>query len=395
MRISKRVTLASGIVLFIAVLAAGAYLRISGQKSSEATSSAAAGDLPAVSATDEFDTSIPVPVEGAEVVLDTLVMFVSAQGQAASRQQTTVRSQVSGQIRSVRVAENQSVGSGTVLIEVDPTEYEFALQEANARVAEAALRYRDLTIGNDRMTDERLRAANDSSARMRSGLAGAEVAVKRAQIDLTRTRVTAPFGGRVANLLVVPGQHVSAGEDLLTVQAMDPIRVEAQVGEGDISFLTPGRTANVTFTAFPGVVFQGRIASINPVIDRARGTARVSILVANADGRILPGMYARISLDARRFADRVLVPREALLERDRRNMLFVFNGEGELGRAEWRYVNLGLRNDTHVEIIEEGPEQGMVYAGDIVLVSGHNSLNHDIAVRLVPRAAGLEGSRVR
>lgn len=395
MRISKRVTVASGIVLFIVLLAAGAYLRISGQKSAESDTTTAAADLPAVSASDQFDTSIPIPVEGAEVVLDTLVMTVSATGEAASRQQTTVRSQVSGQIRSVRVAENQSVGSQTVLIEIDPTDYEFSLEEAEARVAEATLRYRELTAGNDRMTDERLRAANDSAARMRSGLAAAEVAVQRAQIDLARTRVKAPFGGRVANLLVVPGQHVAAGEDLLTVQAMDPIRVEAHVGEGDISFLTPGRTANVTFSAFPGVVFQGRIASINPVVERARGTARVSILVSNADGRILPGMYARISLDARRFPDRVLVPKEALLERDRRNMLFVFNGEGELGRAEWRYVNLGLRNDTHVEIIEEGPEQGMVYPGDVVLVSGHNSLNHDAVVRLVPRAAGLEGSRVR
>ncbi|MEX0907443.1 MAG: efflux RND transporter periplasmic adaptor subunit, partial [Gemmatimonadota bacterium] len=247
------------------------------------------------------------------------------------------------------------------------------------------------TLGDDRIEDARMRAQRDSAARARSGLDAAAVAIARAELQLARTRLTAPFGGRVANLQVVPGQYVSAGDEVLTIQAMDPIKVEAQVLESEIGFLAPGRTARVTFAAFPGEVFEGRIASINPIVEQTTRTARVSIMVANASGRILPGMYAQASLAARRFPDRVLVPRDAILERDRRNMLFVY----EDGRAKWRYVNPGLMNDTQVEILEEGPEDGMVAPGEIVLVGGHYTLMHDAPVRVVDNALATEGSRVR
>jgi hypothetical protein len=72
------------------------------------------------------------------------------------------------------------------------------------------------------------------------------------------------------------------------------------------------------------------------------------------------------------------VPREAILERDRRTMLFVY----EDGRAKWRYVTTGLENDRYVEIVEN-PETEMVQAGEIVLTGGHFTLTHDASVRLV------------
>jgi len=322
------------------------------------------------------------------------VLSVTATGQAASTRQTTLRAQVAGQVRSVRVRESGSVGAGAILIEIDPTEYQLALDEAQARLREAEGRYREITLGDDRIDDAQVRAERDSAARARSGLDVARVAVQRAEINLSRTRVTAPFAGIVANVQVVTGQQVTQGEELVLIQAMDPIRVEAQVLEGEIGFLQPGRHATVTFAAFPGQVFDGIIESINPIVEQQTRTARVTISVRNSGGRILPGMYARVSLDARRFPDRIMVPREAIRERDRRNMLFVFEGEGSVGRAKWRYVNLGLMNDRYVEIVAEGPEDGMVAPGEIVLVAGHSTLQHDIQVRLADSARG-DGARVQ
>jgi multidrug efflux pump subunit AcrA (membrane-fusion protein) len=115
----------------------------------------------------------------------------------------------------------------------------------------------------------------------------------------------------------------------------------------------------------------------------------VTVNVPNPDGRLLPGMYARVSLEARKFPDRVLVPRAAILERDRRTMLFVFEGEGDIGTAKWRYVTTGLSNDSVVEVLEN-PDTDMVQPGEWVLTDGHYSLIHDARVRLVEsvRAAG-------
>jgi membrane fusion protein (multidrug efflux system) len=82
------------------------------------------------------------------------------------------------------------------------------------------------------------------------------------------------------------------------------------------------------------------------------------------------------------------VPRSAILERDRRKMLFVFqpNEEGGTrGFAKWRYVTTGLENDTHVEIIPSDDTE-MVSAGEIVLTAGHHTLVHDARVRITEKA---------
>jgi membrane fusion protein, multidrug efflux system len=394
MRVSKRVITASAVVLVLSLSGAGVYYRINNHQAASGQSSAnATGDLPESSAGDAFSTDLAVAVEGAAVMLDTLVLTVSAPGEAASWQQTAVRSQVSGQVKAVRVSENQAMAQGAILIEIDPTEYQLSLEEVQARLRQAEVSYRETTLSDDRIEDARVRAERDSAARARSGLDGARVAVDRAEINLLRTRIVAPFAGRVANLKVVAGQYVNVGEELLTVQAMDPIRVDAKVLEGNIGHLAVGRTALVTFAAFPGEVFEGRIQTINPVVDPEFRNARVSISLRNPDGRILPGMFARASLAAERFPDRVLVPKDAILERDnRRTLVFVFEGEGDRGRAKWRYVTPGRSNETHVEILEN-PETEMLAPGEIVLVGGHYTLSHDIPVRLVDNVARAEGAR--
>ena len=395
MRVSKRITTAAAILLAVSLAGAGVYYRITRQEASGQTPQQPAGDLPDNSAGDAFSTDLAVAVEGAAVIQDTLVLTVSAPGEAASWQQTAVRSQVSGQVKAVRVSENQAMARGAVLIEIDPTEYLLSLEEAQARLRQAEMTYRETTLSDDRIEDPRVRAERDTAARARSGLDAARVAVSRAEINLLRTRIVAPFPGRVANLRVVAGQYVNVGDELLTVQSMDPIRVDAKVLEGNIGHLAVGRTARVTFAAFPGEVFEGRIQSINPVVDPELRNARVSISVRNPTGRILPGMFARAALSAERFPDRILVPKSAVLERDnRRTLVFVFEGEGDRGRAKWRYVTPGRSNDTHVEILED-PETEMLAPGEIVLVSGHYTLSHDIPVRLVDNVAKAEGARPR
>ena len=72
-------------------------------------------------------------------------------------------------------------------------------------------------------------------------------------------------------------------------------------------------------------------------------------------------------------------------------MLFVYE-EGPQGPlAKWRYVNPGRENDTYVEILPEGPEQGMVAPGEVVLVDGHHYLAHDTPIRLVENVAAAGG----
>ncbi len=383
-----------GAVVVVALLGGGIYLRLSGNGSSTTDAAVAAvpeGGAGQVSSAGNFSTDVPIPVEGARVRRDTLVVSVSAAAEAAASRQAKLLAQVEGQVTRVRVRENMSVAAGRVIVEIDTTEYALAVARARAQLDKAAATFRELTLFDDQIVDPDVRAERARVARAKSGLEDAEIALRESELRLARTQIRAPFAGRVASLRVVESQAVRVGDEILTVVHLNPVKVEVQVLEGEVGLLAEGRRARVTFAAFPGEEFVGRVQTINPLVERQTRTARVTVTIPNPEGRILPGMYARVSLEARKFADRILVPRSAVLERDRRTMLFVFQGEDNLGLAKWRYVTTGMANDSVVEILSN-PDTEMVEPGEWVLTDGHFTLIHDARVRLV-ESVQAEGGR--
>ncbi|MEX0893025.1 MAG: efflux RND transporter periplasmic adaptor subunit [Gemmatimonadota bacterium] len=375
------------VLLILAVGGFGIYNRIKGEDAADATANAEEGSdapLPSVSANSLFDDALPVDVQGVPVVFDTLVRTVDATGLAAPWRESVVAAQVSGRILQVGVREGQRVGANTPLVVIDSTDYVMDLREREAALARAQTQYMAQLIGSQNY-DPETRAAAEQAARNSVGLPGAEIAIQRARLNLARTRVLPAFAGTVADLQVVEGQHASAGTPIATIQQTDPMKVQAAVLESAISEIHPGRMAEVTFVAFPGEVFAARIESINPVVSQAN-TARVTLSVRNPDGRIVSGMNANVRLPASRIPDVVMIPREAVVERDieRRTLVFLFEGEGDIGRAKWQYVTLHRRNNTHYEIIDDpnDPRDRLLEPGEIVLVSGHKNLEHDAKVRL-------------
>jgi HlyD family secretion protein len=384
MTLSRRMLGLLSVIIVLGALGAGVYLRLRPEAEGAETDAGSETEaaLPA-SASQQFATDVPQPVVGTEAVRDTLWITVTAAGQAEAIRRAPVQSRVDGIIQEILVRENDGVEAGEPLLQFDTTEYALAAARARADLINAQARYQEMTFGNDEITDPAAREERDRLARARSGLAQSEVALREAEINLDRTSVRSPFGGRVADLRVVEGQHAGPGTELLTVLNLDPIKVEVQVLEAEIGYLTEGRRASVTFAAFPGDTHSGRISTINPVVDPDSRTARVTVILPNPRGRIKPGMYARVALEADFFPDRILVPRSAILEKDRRTMLFVY----EDGRAKWRYVTTGLENDTQVEIVPN-EETEMVAPGEIVLVDNHYYIIHDAPVTLVESLPG-------
>jgi RND family efflux transporter MFP subunit len=385
MRRTNRIVLAGGAVVALAALAGGYYLT-SRPDASDATSPGAAGEG-ITAAASAFATDVAIAVEGAGVVHGDLVLSVTAAGQAEAWRRTRLTAEVPGRIDRITVRESDRVSSGAVILTVDPVDYELALQEAQARKARAEADYRERTLFDHTLEPE-VRAERERAARIRSGLDEVELGLRKAQLDLERTRVRTPFAGRVASLNVLPGQLVRAGDELMTLIDLDPIKVQVQVLEGELAHIRPGARAQVRFSAFPDQPFVGTVETINPLVEEQTRTARVTILVPNRGGRVLPGMYARVELEAQRIPDRTMVPRTAILERDRRTMLFVH----EDGRAKWRYVTTGLQNEHYVEILEH-PETDMVRPGEVVLTAGHFTLTHDATVRLVDSHREAETGR--
>jgi len=388
MTFSRRTLSVATVVLLLAVLAGMAYVKTQGEGEGEDAEAAVevpeGQGAPSVSATERFSTEVAQPVRATRAVRDTLWLSVTAAGEAEARRRAVMRARVEGRIVSVEARENDRVEAGDVLLRFDTTEFALERDRAVADRSQAEAQYRELVLFDDELEDPEVRAERDRFARARSGLEQAEVGLREAELDLERAIVRAPFAGRVADLRVVEGGYAAVGDELVTVVELDPIRVEARVLESELPSLEEGRAASVRFAALPGETFRGRVETVNPVVDPESRTARVTLSLPNPEGRIKPGMYADLSLEALSFPDRVLVPREAVLERDRRTMLFVFEpdpeSEGDRGRAKWRYVTTGLENDSLVELVPS-EETEMVEPGERVLVGGHQYLVHDARVR--------------
>ena len=340
----------------------------------------------------QFNAEIPTPVVGTLVVRDTLRISVIAKARAEALREVKVTAQVSGIVQFIRVRENQEVRGGQLLIQIDTTDYALNLADSRAALQQREVELEVRLLQDELIEDPELRAARAERARVLTGVSGAEVNVLRAEIEMAKTRVTAPFAGRIADLKVVEGQYVGGGTELLTVVTLDPIKVSVSVLETAVVDLEEGRGASMVFSALPDTTFTGRIETINPRVDLQTNTTRVTVLLPNADGRIRPGMYADARLEARQIPDVILVPRTAIREtEDRRSHLFVEQD----GRAKWIYVPLGRMNEELVELLGEPGSQFWVEPGWTVLIDGHQSIIHDAAVQLVEDVAAAGGRPTR
>jgi membrane fusion protein (multidrug efflux system) len=394
MSFSKRALTVVTVMMVLGVAGAGIWWRLRPEpESGPGQGGDESSPVEVASASSEFSADVPQPVTGVVAVRDTLWITVNANGQAEAFRRTAVTAQVEGVVQAIPVRENQRVPGGAPILQIDTLELALALAEARAALADAQAQFQARTLFDDELTDPEVRRRREEVARSSSGLNAAEVRLRQAELQMERATVRAPFPGRVADLQAVQGAWVTPGAELMTVVQLDPIKVEVQVLERELGYLQEGRRARVTFSAFPGETFEGRIESINPVVDPQERTGRVTVHLPNADGRIKPGMYADVQLDAESFPDRILVPRSAILERGegrRRTMLFVYEQEGERGLAKWRYVTTGKESERLIEIVPS--DEGIVEPGEVVLVDGHHYLAHDTPVRLVENPA-VEGGR--
>ncbi len=354
----------------------------------------------------------PVAVEAVVVQSVDFPLRAEATGTLAPWRQTEVSAEISGRVVERRVDEGDRVAAGQVLVVLDDAEARLALAEAEAALLKAQSEYavqlsQSGTAGIDstRLAEARqawqaaqeayARGAIDEAAldaarqryeallllsgaqreavrRVVTGLAEAEQRVARARLQLNRTRIRAPFAGRVADLQVEVGQHVGPGQVLMRLLDDRRMKVEVDVLEADLVHIRPGASAWVRLPALGDTVVAGVVHTVNPRIDPKTGAGRVTVAVPNPEGRLLAGMFAYVALETRTLPDRLVVPAEAVLVRQGRDLVFVIRN----GRAQWTYVTTGPRSGDHVVLLDG------VAPGDTVAVSGHHALAHDAPVEV-------------
>ena len=204
----------------------------------------------------------------------------------------------------------------------------------------------------------------------------AQLDAQRAQYQntLTNTVLKSPITGVVTARNYDPGDMTGAQPVLTVGQTTPNVKVVINVNESDLAVVKHGMTVDVTFDAYDGEKFTGRITRVAPALDIPTRTFPVEVTVANNDERIRPGMFARvgINLGAR---DNVVVPDRAVVKQTGSANKYVYTYSN--GTVAYKKVELGQRLDDSFELLS-GIEDG-----DTVVIAGLVRLADGVAVSVM------------
>lgn len=179
-----------------------------------------------------------------------------------------------------------------------------------------------------------------------------------------------PVTGVVTDKKAVQGMRFGPGDALYQVADLSAVWVIADVAEQDIGQVKTGGRAKLTFDAYPGRSFEGRVAYIYPTMNAQTRTIPVRIELANPGGLLKPAMYAQVELVGAAGKAVPVLPLSAVIDSGTRQVALV---ETAPGRFEPRALKLGARDDRYVEVID-GVKEGerVVTAGNFLIDSESN-----------------------
>ena len=341
-----------------------------------------------------------------------LILSVTANGIVKANKELDVMSNINGTITDVYIYEGKWVAANDLLLKLDDREYKIALKEAKDKLIEAKVEYGFLTKEapvdtaetdvvqkiNEELKkletmykngqiekDKYLKKKDELETKLlftgakrndlilnKSGYSRAINALEKAKLNLSYTEIRAPFAGVVGDFNLVVGQHITSNKPLFKLFDINTIKLYVNVLEDEINKIKRGNSVRIEINALPGKEYVGKVIYVSPFINPDNKTGKVIIKIKNVDGKIKPGMFANAKIEVERLKNRILVPKEALLVRDRRNLVFTVQDS----LAKWKYVKIGKQNDKYIEILSG------VSPGEDVIIKGQYNLAHDAKVRV-------------
>jgi len=323
--------------------------------------------VPAAAAVAATPVSTPAPevvaVETTLVVHAPFDRGITAVGSLRSDETVMLRPEVAGLIREITFKEGQPVKKGQVLLRLDDAIARAELAQASANLALAqSQNNRAASLQAEGFISKQGRDEAASNLKVQQ----AAVALARARLD--KTTITAPFSGVIGLRNVSVGDYVNAGQDLVQLEAINPLKLDFRIPELYLTQVRAGQTLDVRFDALPRAARMGEVIAISPVVDAGGRSILVRAQAPNEDGLLRPGMFARVQLLFAR-EDVLVVPETALVPAGQVQYVYRVVGDQTEARAERVEVAIGQRRDGLVEV------QRGLSAGDAVVVAGLQRLS--------------------
>jgi|GEM_PF-935259 len=335
---------------------------------------------------------ILIPVRAAEAVKRDVTQSLNFSGNIDAFRRATIAPALAGsRVLRIHVDEGHTVREGQLLATME----DFQLQQSAAQLAQLRAQLAQVETDFKRVTTLHSRGSvtqqqfDQAKAGYEALKAGFDAAQAGYNLLKKSVELRAPFSGTIIGRYVNEGElytgvpGVDGVSGVVAVAQLGRMKIEVMVPEQDFVHLRPGQVAHVRTEAYPGMVFEGKIFTVNPALNRMSRTSRVAIEIKNDKQLLKPGMFARVEIVTNTRPNVLAVPASAIVMRD--NMPHVFtvtnNTVPYLTKPTLVKVETGLVTDSFAQILS-GIEEGT-----IVLTDNNVSLsnNTDIRVTVIER----------
>ncbi|MDB5627900.1 MAG: efflux transporter periplasmic adaptor subunit [Tardiphaga sp.] len=346
----------------------------------------------------EAEPAAPAAVPASVAVVESRATAVTDEfsGRLEAIERVEIRSRVAGAVQQVHFREGALVNKDDLLVQIDPSLYAADVSRAEGQVAAARARLvltkSDFERGqqlsgsstiSQRDMDGRVNAYREADANLKA----AEAALQTAKLNLGYTEVRAPVAGRIGKIEITVGNLIAAGPSapmLTTLVSVNPIyasfNADEQVVSRALKTLVDANTpaaidripVHMGIVTSHGTPITGHMQFIDNQVDARSGTVRVRAVFDNADGRLMPGQFARILMGQPKPEQALLVSERAVGTDQNKKFVMVVNANN---KAEYREVVLGVSVDG-MRVVTSG-----LNAGERIVVNGLQRVKPGVTIK--------------
>jgi membrane fusion protein (multidrug efflux system) len=232
---------------------------------------------------------------------------LNAVGSLRALRGVDVTTEIAGLVREIRFKSGDEVKEGAVLIQLN----------ADSDLAQLASLKAAADLAQTTLARDRVQVAAEAISQAQVDNDEADLKSKRAQVagqqaTIDKKTIRAPFSGRLGITLVNPGQYLNPGDKVVTLQTLDPIFIDFNLPQQEISGVSVGQSVTVLSDAYLGQAFDGKVTAIDAKVDTATRNVQIEATVANPKRLLLPGMFARAAVDSGEKKSYLTLPQTAI-----------------------------------------------------------------------------------
>ncbi|MBN1907311.1 MAG: efflux RND transporter periplasmic adaptor subunit [Deltaproteobacteria bacterium] len=271
-----------------------------------------------------------------------------------------VKSEASGRVVSIPAEEGKYIEKGEVLVKLDDRDYQLRLDSIEASYELAVLDQKRIS----ELAEKKIAAGTDLD-KINAQLKSLKSQYDEAKLTLERTSIKAPISGRLNEIEATVGDWLGVDKPVAQILQIGNVKVTVGIPESDVAAVFDLSEADIKIEALDNMLVKGKKIFLSRNPGSMARLYNLELGVPNPDGRILPGMFARVEIVKKRFENAFVIPLYAVIAQGNDKFVYIEKN----GVVEKRAIELGLLSDWEIQVTK-GLEPG-----DHLIIVGHRVLD--------------------